>query len=171
MSSSFLSLPALVLFCSQFLSGALPASAQEVRSDALLTVDHYLDYEQVSDPRISPDGKQVIYTRRWVNVLEDKWDSGLWLMNMDGTHNRFLVKGSNATWSPDGSRIAYLADGEPKGTQIFVRWMDAEGATSQITRVTETPANVSWSPDGRSLAFTMLLKSETPWKISMPAQP
>ena len=145
--------------------------AQEIASDTLLTVNHYLDWEQVADPQVSPDGSQIVYTRRWVNKIEDRWDSGLWIMNGDGSKNRFLVKGSNARWSPDGTRIAYLADGEPKGTQVFVRWMDAEGAASQITRTTETPANVSWSPDGRSLAFTMLVKSETPWKISMPAAP
>ncbi|HEV2671796.1 MAG TPA: S9 family peptidase [Gemmatimonadales bacterium] len=145
--------------------------AQETASDTLLTVNHYLDWEQVADPQVSPNGAQIVYTRRWVNKIEDRWDSGLWIVNADGSKNRFLVKGSNARWSPEGSRIAYLADGEPKGTQVFVRWMDAEGATSQITRVTETPANVSWSPDGRSLAFTMLVKSETPWKISMPAAP
>ena len=147
------------------------ARAQETASDTLLTVNHYLDWEQVADPQVSPNGAQIVYTRRWVNKIEDRWDSGLWIVNADRLKNRFLVKGSNARWSPDGTRIAYLADGEPKGTQVFVRWMDAEGATSQITRVTETPANVSWSPDGRSLGFTMLVKSETPWKISMPAAP
>jgi dipeptidyl aminopeptidase/acylaminoacyl peptidase len=146
-------------------------ASQETASDTLLTVNHYLDWEQVADPQISPDGSQIVYTRRWVNKIEDRWDSGLWIMNADGSRNRFLVKGSNARWSPDGSRIAYFAEGEPKGTQVFVRWMDAEGATSQVTRVSETPSNLSWSPDGRSLAFAMLVKSETPWKISMPAAP
>ncbi|PYO91736.1 MAG: S9 family peptidase, partial [Gemmatimonadetes bacterium] len=147
------------------------ASSQETASDTLLTVNHYLDWEQVADPQTSPDGSQILYTRRWVNKIEDRWDAGLWIMNADGSKNRFLVKGSNARWSPDGTRIAYFADGEPKGTQVFVRWMDAEGATSQITHVDETPANLSWSPDGRSLAFAMLVKNETPWKISMPAAP
>src|SRR6266480_2966181 len=145
--------------------------AQETASDTLLTVNHYLDWEQVADPQVSPDGSQILYTRRWVNQVEDRWDSGLWIMNADGSRNRFLVKGSSARWSPDGTRIAYFADGEPKGTQVFVRWMDAEGATSQVTHVSETPANLTWAPDGRSLAFTMLVKSETPWKISMPAAP
>jgi len=28
----------------------------------LLTVDHYLDWEQVADPQISPDGSQIVYT-------------------------------------------------------------------------------------------------------------
>ena len=146
-------------------------TAQETASDTLLTVNHYLDWEQVGDPQVSPDGAQIIYTRRWVNKIEDRWDSGLWIMNADGSRNRFLVKGSNARWSPDGSRIAYFADGEPKGTQIFVRWMDAEGATSQVTHVSETPNGLSWAPDGKSLAFTMLVKAETPWKISMPMPP
>jgi dipeptidyl aminopeptidase/acylaminoacyl peptidase len=147
------------------------AWAQETASDTLLTVNHYLDWEQVADPQVSPDGSQIVYTRRWVNTIEDRWDSALWIMNADGSRNRFLVKGSNARWSPDGGRIAYFADGEPKGTQVFVRWMDAEGATSQITRVSENPAGLSWSPDGRSLAFTMLVKSESPWRISMPSAP
>src|SRR5213592_2285013 len=124
--------------------------SQETASDTLLTVSHYLDWEQVAEPQISPDGSRIVYTRRWVNKIDDRWDAGLWIMNADGSKNRFLVKGSNARWSPDGTRIAYFADGEPKGTQVFVRWMDAEGATSQITHVDETPAKISMpaAPEG-----------------------
>jgi len=146
-------------------------NAQETASDTLLTVDHYLDWEQVSDPRLSPDGSQIVYTRSWVNRLEDKWESALWIMNADGSRNRFLTKGSNARWSPDGSRVAYFAEGEPKGTQLFVRWMDAEGATSQVTRVVETPSELRWSPDGKWVSFAMLVRKPTPWNISMPTAP
>ena len=147
------------------------APAQETRSDTLLTVDHYLDWETVTDPQLSPDGSQILYTRRWVNKLEDKWEPALWIMTADGAKNRFLTKGSTARWSPDGTRILYLAEGEPKGTQLVVRWMDAEGATSQITHVTEAPANPRWAPDGRSIAFTMLVRDTTRWRISMPPTP
>src|SRR5262245_26324872 len=114
---------------------AAPLAAQERRSDTLFTVEKFLDLEQVADPQISPDGTQIIYTRRHVNKLEDRFDAELWIMNADGSRNRFLLKGAGARWSPDGTRIAYLEAGEPRGTQLFVRWMDAEGATSQITRV------------------------------------
>src|SRR4029077_5749661 len=150
---------------------AAPARAQETASDTLLTVNHYLDWEQVADPQISPDGAQIVYTRRWVNKLEDKWESALWIMNADGSHNRFLVKGSDARWSPDGTRILYLADGEPKGTQLFVRWMDAEGASSQVTRVLEKPSDPRWAPDGKSIAFVMLVPDSTAWSISLPKPP
>jgi dipeptidyl aminopeptidase/acylaminoacyl peptidase len=161
----------VLILCSRLTFATPPVAAQEVRSDTLLTVDHYLDFEQVGDPRISPDGKQVIYTRRWVNVLEDRWESALWLMNSDGSHNRLLVKGANAVWSLDGTRIAYLADGEPKGTQIFVRWMDTEGAGTQITRLLESPADIKWAPDGKSLGFSQFVAKKSPWEISLPAAP
>src|SRR5687768_15169675 len=151
------------------LAPALPA--QEVRSDTLFTVEKYLDYEQVADPQISPDGSQVIYTRRYVDKLADRWESALWLVNADGSKNRFLLKGSNARWSPDGTRIVFQADGEPIGTQIFVRWMDAEGATSQITRVSDPTGDIKWSADGKSITFSMFVPSKNELKIDMPAAP
>src|SRR6266513_2960124 len=114
---------ALVLLVGPSLARPLPA--QETASDSLLTVNHYLDWEQVADPQISPDG----------------------------------------------TRIVYLADGEPKGAQLFVRWMDAEGASSQVTRVLEKPANPRWAPDGKSIAFVMLVPDSTLWTISLPKPP
>ena len=145
--------------------------AQETRSDTLLTVQHYLNYETVAGPQISPDGSQIVYTRRWVNQLEDKWESALWIMAADGSRNRFLAKGSNPVWSPDGARIAYLADGEPKGTQIFVRWIALEGATSQVTRVLEAPQDIRWSPDGKWIGFVSFVADPNEWKIDLPSPP
>lgn len=150
---------------------AMSAGAQQKSVDTLLTVEKYLDYETVSDPVPSPDGRQVIYTRRWVNKLTDRWETALWMVNADGSRNRFLTKGSDAAWSRDGSRIAYLAPGEPDGTQVFVRWMDGSSATSQITRVTQTPADPRWSPDGRSIGFTMVVPRTAQWKVELPEKP
>ncbi len=158
-----------VLALSFSLAPFLPA--QETRSDTLFTVEKYLDYEQVADPQTSPDGSQIIYTRRYVDKLADRWESALWLVNADGSRNRFLLKGSNARWSPDGTRIVYMADGEPNGTQIFVRWMDAEGATSQITRVSDPVGDVKWAPDGKSIGFSMFVPAKNELKIDLPAAP
>jgi dipeptidyl aminopeptidase/acylaminoacyl peptidase len=149
----------------------LPGSgAPQTKSD-VLTLDHYLDLERVSEPRLSPDGKQIIYTREWVDKMNDKWESALWIVNADGTRNRFLAKGSSPRWSPDGARIAYLAEGEPKGRQVFVRWMDAEGATSQVTRVEKTPESITWSPDGNRIAFFQLVPKTNEWDVKMPKKP
>ncbi len=148
-------------------------TAQDAGDAARLTVDRYLDWERVSDPQISPDGTRIVYTRSWVNQVEDRWDSDLWLMNADGTRKRFLVDGSSPRWSPDGTRILFSATSEPEGTQLFVRWMDEEGAVSQVTRVLETPMNAMWSPDGSMISFTMYTPGELPsdWSIDLPSAP
>ena len=147
-----------------------PALAAQ-QNDNRLSLDKYLDWEEVREPRISPDGEQVIYTRRWVDKINDKWESSLWLVNADGSKNRFLVDGSAPQWSPDGTRIAFLAEGEPEGPQIFVRWMDDEGATTQITRVMEPPSDIRWSPDGQSIALVMRVPTKKDWQIDMPEPP
>ena len=140
------------------------------RSDRL-TLETFLEMETVTDPQLSPDGSQILYTRGWVDKMNDRRESALWIMNADGSRNRFLVKGSNARWSPSGDRIAYIAQGEPRGSQVFVRWMDAEGATSQVTRVEQAPSGLAWSPDGTQLSFTALVEERTNWPIKMPKAP
>jgi dipeptidyl aminopeptidase/acylaminoacyl peptidase len=145
--------------------------AQETRSATLLTTEHWLDWERVSDAQISPDGSRIVYTRQHVNQLEDKWDSELWILNADGSQQRFLVKGGAPRWSPDGKRLLYQAEGEPKGSQLFVRWVDAEGPPTQITHINEAPRNAKWSPDGKSIAFSMFVPATDKWTISMPAEP
>ena len=61
--------------------------------------------------------------------------------------------------------------GESGGQQIFVRYMDAAGGTTQISHVTETPSAVEWSPDGRSLTFNMNVPVRNTWHIAMPTPP
>ncbi|MGH9803723.1 MAG: S9 family peptidase [Candidatus Acidiferrales bacterium] len=156
----------LLLFLAFATAVSLPAADSNK-----LSLDLYLEYETVADPQISPDGAQIVYTRRWVDKVNDRWESSLWIMNADGGKNRSLVKGSSPRWSPDGTRIAFLAEGQPKGQQIFVRWMDAEGATTQITRVEKTPTDLAWSPDGAQVAFTMLVPKKESWKVKLPPKP
>ncbi len=141
------------------------------QADDRLSLDLYLELEGVSGPRLSPDGSQIIYTRQWVDKVNDRRESSLWIMNADGSRNRFLVEGSNARWSPSGDRITYTASGKPVGTQIFVRWMDAEGAVSQITRVEKSPGSIEWSPSGDSIGFTMLVEEKNSWSIDLPSRP
>ncbi|MEP6538950.1 MAG: S9 family peptidase [Bryobacteraceae bacterium] len=149
----------------------LPAVAQETPSATRLTTEHYFDLERISSPQISPDGARIVYTRQQANRLEDKWESTLWMMNIDGSQHRFLAKGGNAKWAPDGKRILYLADGEPRGTQILVKWMDADGPATQVTHATEKVADACWSPDGKSIALAMSVPEKNKWQISMPPEP
>jgi Tol biopolymer transport system component len=150
---------------------AFTATSQETRSATRLTNDHYFDFERVSNAQISPNGSRIVYTRQQANRIEDRWDSSLWIMNADGGQHRFLTKGSNPRWSSDGKRILYIADGEPRGPQIFVRWMDTDGPATQVTHAIDKVADARWSPDGKSIAFSMFVPEKNTWKISMPDAP
>ena len=131
-----------------------PIVAQQ-RPQNRIALEQYLDWEEVQNPQPSPDGTKIIFGRRWVDKMNDKWETSIWMMNADGSQPRALVQGSDVQWSPDGKRIAYIAKGEPSGSQIFVRYMDAEGATTQISHLTESPSGLEWSPDGKTIAFSM----------------
>jgi len=161
----------VVTLASTGLTSPAPLLAQP--GPGVLDLDHYLAWEDVADPQLSPDGRQVVYTRRFMDPVNDRWASALWIMNVDRTRNRFLVEGSSPQWSPDGTRLAYTAGGDPRGSQIFVRWMDAEGASSQVTRLEHGPGSLAWSPDGTRLLFQAFVPQDPDpaWRISLPRAP
>ena len=140
-------------------------------SQGTLQLETYLDWEWVSNPQISPDGTQIVYTRSYVDQIADRRASAIWIMEADGSRSRFLIDGSSPQWSPDGTRIAYMDDGDPAGTQIFVRWMDDEGAVTQISRTERPASNLRWSPDGQSIAFQMSVADEPEWRVNLPSRP
>lgn len=154
----------------------LESSAVAAQQDAKrLQLEQYLDIESVSNPQLSPDGLHILYSRRWVDRMNDRRTSALWIMNVDGSRNRFLVSAGSARWSPDGTRIAYTKSSDSGASQIFIRWMDGEEAESQITRLTESPSDLQWSPDGQWIAFTMFVpateKIADRWRIRLPGRP
>ena len=161
-------IPAIaVLALAGLLAATAPAAAQE-----RLSLTHYLDMESVSDPRISPDGERIVHTRGWVDKQADRRESSLWIMNADGSRARHLLDGSGARWSPDGTRILFTARGEPSGSQLFVRWMDDEGAVSQITRLESGPSGSQWSPDGEWIAFTSRVADRADFAgVELPRRP
>ncbi len=157
-AAAFLILPAMV-------------QAQAGAGARTLDLEMYWDLQTAGNPEISPDGRQVIYTRGWIDKQSDRRRSEVWVMNADGTRKRALAEGSSPTWSPDGTRIAFLASRNGERNQINVRWMDDEGAVSQITRLEKAASNIRWSPDGRQIAFNMDVDDKTSWSISMPKRP
>ena len=59
-----------------------------------------------ADPQISPDGRTIVYIRRSADVMTDKMQSSLWLIDVaSGKQTPFATTGSSPRWSPDGSRM------------------------------------------------------------------
>jgi len=152
--------------------GSASRGAAQAGATNRLNLEHYLEMESVAGAQIAPDGSRIVYTRQWTDKVNDRRASSLWMMDTDGTKNRHLIDGSGARWSPDGTRIAYTHEGEPSGSQIFVRWMDAEGAVTQITRLVNGPSAIEWSPDGRSIAFTSRVDDRADFAgVDLPSRP
>jgi dipeptidyl aminopeptidase/acylaminoacyl peptidase len=126
-----------------------------------------------TDPQISPDGKKVVYVRRFADPMTDKRYSNLWVINSDGTDQRPLSTGnhsySSPRWSPDGTRIAFLSDVDGK-QQIYVRWMDT-GQTARVTNLEQAPEAIAWSPDGRMISFSALVLGKGPHLADLPTPP
>ena len=155
---------------------ALPAFADNHAStDAakFLNTDIF-QLEVAADIQISPDGDEVAYVRRSMDIMTDRARSNIWAVSADGESHRPLLSGadnySSPRWSPDGGRIAYVSDAEGRGSEIHVRWMDT-GQTAMLTNVAESPSSVTWSPDGRYIAFTMFVPADGPKLATPPEKP
>jgi len=153
------------------LASLLPVIAQE-RSDRL-TVSDIFNLETAADPRISPDGKRIIYVRQFSDIRTDRRYSNLWIINFDGSDHRPLTTGhysdSSPRWSPDGSRIIFISDrdGSP---QIYLRWMDT-GQVAKLTNLQYPPSGIAWSPDGKQISFTSLVPEKPPQIAALPSPP
>ncbi len=154
-----------------FLSVALRVNAADSPATGQFTVGRYLDLQSAGAPQISPDGSQILYTRRMIDKQADKYQSAIWIVNADGSHHRFLAKGSGEVWSADGKSFAFLAEGEPKGMQIFAMQLGVSGPPSQLTWLTEEPGNLRWSPDGKWIGFTMKVPDTEKWAVDLPTAP
>src|SRR6516225_4684328 len=141
-------------------------------SHKLTAMDEF-QLQLATDPQISPDGKKIVYVRRFADPMTDKRYANLWIINSDGTDHRPLTTGNRSDtsprWSPDGNRLAYLSDADGK-QQIYIRWMDT-GQTARITNLDQAPDSIAWSPDGKMLSFSALVLGKGPHIADLPAPP
>lgn len=116
------------------------------------------------DPEWSPDGTKILFTRIVASgdpeteMSPGKQDTNtdIFVINADGSGLRRLTHSdsfdSEATWSPDGKRIAFVSYrlGRPD-----IWTMDANGDNElplSVDPAAET--GPAWSPDGASIAYT-----------------
>jgi len=131
------------------------------------------ELEWVQNPEISPNGNKIVYQRRSMDIMKDRKQSRLWLMDDDGKNHIKLtsndVNESSPKWSPDGTRIVYTRSTE-QGSEIFIYWVKT-GKTARLTQLNKSPSGLSWSPDGMQIAFTMTVPKQQPTLVKPPKKP
>ncbi|HHL53329.1 MAG TPA: S9 family peptidase, partial [Flammeovirgaceae bacterium] len=141
-------------------------------SPALQMLDVF-ELEWASDPQLSPDGSKIVYSRHGMDIMHDRRQARLWLVNSDGSqHTKLTVFDKNesgARWSPDGSRIAFISSSDV-GAEIYVYWLSS-GRLARLTSLPRAPHGLRWSPDGRHLAFSMLVPEKPPYLVRPPQKP
>ena len=80
------------------------------------TLDEMLSLKTISAPKISPDGRFVVYQMRETNWKDDAYLSQLWLINVASGTSFQLTRGKKsagqAEWSPDGRWLAFVTERE-----------------------------------------------------------
>lgn len=141
---------------------AASASAQERRAP---TVDDLLNLAQVSGAEISPDGRQVVYTRSELKKWSDnKRVTSIWIANADGTDHRQLLgsdKDRSPVWSPDGRFIAFLSTRDQAenardaaGAQIWLLRMSGGGEATKLSDHKTAIRSIKWSDDSTQIFFS-----------------
>jgi Tol biopolymer transport system component/tRNA A-37 threonylcarbamoyl transferase component Bud32 len=116
---------------------------------------------EVKQQRIVPflsgiSAGEVAFSRdgKWVAYVTYP-DESLWRSRVDGSDRLQLTTGRKATlpsWSPDGSRIAFVSAVWGKPWEIFL--VPAAGGTAvQAVPESRNETDPGWSPDGSKLIF------------------
>ncbi|MEV5885782.1 hypothetical protein AB0L74_24210 [Streptomyces sp. NPDC052020] len=122
------------------------------------TVRRLTDGRDAAHPRLTPDGRAVVFDSAEPGGPSGGTQRDLWMVSTDGTDGtgaltRLTHTAANEespTVSPDGLRLAYSGDGDPAaGAQIYVRPLAVGGIATRIT----DPANGTatqpvWNPVG-----------------------
>ncbi|OOG57239.1 S9 family peptidase [Rhodanobacter sp. C03] len=136
---------------------ALPLSAHAATAAPALQLGDLQKIVSLGEPQISPDGKRIAVIVSTPDWKTDKSKQELDLVDVASGTRRMLTwkrEGiSSPRWSPDGTRLAFIADdAESKQGQLFVMPMDG-GDALRITEIKRGVDSYSWSPDGTQIAF------------------
>jgi dipeptidyl aminopeptidase/acylaminoacyl peptidase len=139
-------------------------AAQAIGADApaarrFLTPDDFYRVQDVSEPRVSPDGLWVAYVVTINDRQSDEARSAIWMVSWDGSQRLALTAAADGTdkpkWSPDGRYLSFMST--PSGSdKAQIMLLDRRGGDArQLTSVGGDVGEYAWSPDGKHLVFTM----------------
>jgi WD40 repeat protein len=115
-------------------------------------------------PRLSPDGRSVLFTRVILDAQGAATDAAIFIVDLAGGKPRQLTptgfEAGDAEWSPDGSRILFARElvhywfggGKGAGSNTWIYTMAADG-TDQRQLTNADTGSPSWTAAGTEILF------------------
>ncbi len=125
-----------------------------------ITHEEMIAMKRVSAPKVSPNGKWIIFSVSEVNYDDKDNSSDIYIAPSDGTAKpRKLTssKGSEGSyaWSPDSKIIAFSAKREgDDASQIYLLNISDGGEAQRFTNISTGAGSPQWSNDGKQILFT-----------------
>lgn len=116
---------------------------------------------RVSEPRVSPDGKRVLFGVSYESVPQNKSNRDLYVMNIDGTGVTRITKTAqsenSAVWIDNGTRIAFVYAEKDSSPQLWV--MNADGTERHAaTNIEGGIEGFLFSPDQSKVVLISTVK-------------
>lgn len=117
-----------------------------------ITAEDLYKFELIATPRISPDGKHVVYSLQRVDPKSEKKCANLWIVSTQGGTARQFTFGDQSDtqpcWSPDGTDIAFLSNRLDPDKPAGLFLIPAKGGEARpLTHIEGTISKFSWSPN------------------------
>ena len=125
----------------------------------VFTAKDMASLDRLSDPRVSPDGRHVLYAVRTMDYPANKASMSLWVADLKTKMAPRRLKisdggASSGRWSADGKSIYFVSSRAGGTDQVFRTDVAGEAAT----QVTATPFDVQAykiAPDGKTIVVAM----------------
>jgi len=123
--------------------------------NGIMTPEVLWSFGRVGNVQISPDGSKILYSVSYYSIPENKGNSELFTMNVDGTDKKQITKTATretaAKWINKGELIAFLSS---ESGSMQLRTMKPDGSDrKQITFRKGDITDFSFSPDETKLLF------------------